>query len=171
MGSKSSSSSNSGLNQGKFQYYYNCKCSGDDLAKNPVRKIKWHSVHIMSTGSRVGANIGRGFLDVFTLGLAEIGFQGKQLSHDVILAELYCNKCSTTFYYTLEKTDDGTQMREGKYTNVFDNAYTYYPSNMNFSNLKSIYNFYSESGDNYSLVWKNCKHWAKEVYNEIKRSY
>ena len=62
-------------------------------------------------------------------------------------------------------------MREGKYTNVFDNAYTYYPSNMNFSNLKSIYNFYSESGDNYSLVWKNCKHWSKEVYNEIKRRY
>ena len=141
MGSKSSSSSNStGLNEGKFKYYYNCTCSGEDKAKNPVWKIKWHSVHIMSTGKRVGANIGRGFLDAITLGLAEIGFQGKQLSHDVILAELYCYKCKITFYYTLEKTDNGTYMKEGKYTNVFDNAWIYSPSNMDYSDLEAIYN-------------------------------
>ena len=125
----------------------------------------------MSTGKRVGANIGRGFLDAITLGLAEIGFQGKQLSHDVILAELYCYKCKRTFYYTLEKTDNGTNMREGKYTNVFNNDWIYYPSNMNYSNLKNIYNSYSQGSEKYSLVWKNCKHWAKEVYNEIKRKY
>ena len=70
----SSNSSHSGLDIGKFRYYSSCECSGKDFDKIPVERIKWHSVHIMSTGSRVGANIGRGFLDLITLGFAEIGF-------------------------------------------------------------------------------------------------
>ena len=165
------SSSESGLGVGDFHYDNNCICPREDLEKIPVRKIKWYSVHIMSTGSRVGANIGRGILDAITLGLAEIGFQGKQLSHDVILAELYCHKCNTTLYYTLEKTSNGTHMKDGKYYNVFDNAYTYYPTNMNFLDLENIYYSFEESKMDYSLVWRNCKHWAQEVYYEIKNKY
>ena len=167
----SSNSNSTGLNKGEFRYYDLCECSGKDFDKIPVKRIKWHSVHIMSTGSRVGANIGRGFLDAITLGFAEIGFQGKQLSHDVILAELYCNKHYKTLYYTLEKTNAGTDMRPGKYTNVFDNAWTYNPYNMKYSDLKSIYNYFSESSEDYDIVWSNCKHWAKEVYNKIKSKY
>ena len=42
---------------------------------------------------------------------------------------------------------------------------------MKYSDLKSIYNYFSESGEDYSVVWRNCKHWAKEVYNKIKSKY
>ena len=62
-------------------------------------------------------------------------------------------------------------MREGKYTNVFDNAWTYHPTNMKYSDLKRIYNDFSEKSADYDIVWRNCKHWAKEVYNKIKFIY
>ena len=186
MGSKSSSSSgSSGLNIAKWRSYSNnCSCEKEDnqtfdefneMKENnqKVKEIRWLVVPIMSTGARVASNIGRGILDTITLGLAEIGFQGKRLSHDALEVKIRCIKCEKSSTYTLEFTDRGSYMSLGEYScySPIDGSYYLYPKNMPLKNLRNVYNMFKKESKDYDLVWFNCKHWAKKVYYYIEDNY
>ena len=127
----------------------------------------------MSTGARVASNIGRGILDTITLGLAEIGFQGRRLSHDCLYAQVRCTKCKKSSTYTLEFKDDGSSMSCGEYNRYspIDGSYYLYPRNMSLKNLRGVYNRFKKKGKDYDIVWFNCKHWAKKVYYYIEDNY
>ena len=111
MGSKSSTS---GTQYANF-ISDSDSCACPDHSNQIVEEIEWYAVPLMSTGARVGANIGRGILDVITLGTAEIGFQGKRLSHDALRARIRCKKCGRSSIYILEFTTDGSYKRCGNY--------------------------------------------------------
>jgi len=168
-----SQSSTSGLEYANF-ISDSDSCTCPDHSNQIVEEIKWYAVPLMSSGARVGANIGRGFLDVITLGAAEISiFKGKRLSHDVLTARIRCKKCGRSSIYTLEFTDAGSKMRCGKYEyySPIDGSWTLYPRNMSYSNLRSIYESKDKSASDYNLVNYNCKNWAKEVYYKIEGKY
>ena len=169
MGSKSSTS---GIQHANF-ISDSDSCTCPDHSNQIVEEIEWYAVPLMSTGARVGANIGRGILDVITLGTAEIGFQGKRFSHDALRARIRCKKCGRSSIYILEFTTDGSNMRCGNYEyySPIDGSWTLYPRNMSYSNLRSVYESKNKSASDYDLVWYNCKHWAKEVYYYIERNY
>ena len=169
MGSKSSTS---GTQHANF-ISDSDSCTCPDHSNQIVEEIEWYAVPTMSTGARVGANIGRGLLDVITLGTAEIGFQGKRLSHDALRARIRCKKCGRSSIYILEFTTGGSKMKCGNYEyySPIDGSWTLYPRNMSYSNLRSVYESKEKSASDYDLVWYNCKHWAKEVYYYIKRNY
>ena len=167
-----SQSSTSGLEYANF-ISDSDSCTCPDYSNQIVEEIEWYAVPLMSSGARVGANIGRGILDVITLGTAEIGFQGKRLSHDVLKARIRCKKCGGSSIYPLEFTNDVSNMRCGKYEyySPIDGSWTLYPRNMSYSNLRSVYESKSKSASDYDVVWYNCKQWAKEVYYYIERNY
>ena len=145
------SSQSSGLKYAEWEDYDEC-CT--DNNSKMVEKIELYSVPLMSTGTRIGANIGRGFLDLITLGLAEVDFQGRRLSHDVILATIKCKKCNTYSYYTLEYTKDGAHFTCGEYQKYspIDGSYFLYPINMNYNSLKDIYDYYYDNGTKYHII-------------------
>ena len=134
------SNSNSGLKFAQFESKDDsCECS--DHSNQIVEEIEWYAVPTMSTGARVGANIGRSFLDAITLGLAEIDFQGKSLSHDILEAKIYCIKCMKTSSYILEFTKGRTYMICGFYKRYspIDGRCYLNPRNMIYDNLAKIY--------------------------------
>ena len=120
-----------------------------------IKEIRWLGVPIMRPGARVASNIGRGILDTITLGLAERGFQGKRLSHDVLYAKVRCTKCEESSTYTLEFTDNGSNMSCGeyKYISPIDGSYYLYPRNMSLKNLRNVYNMFKKEGKDYDLFW------------------
>ena len=116
-----------------------------------------------STGERVGLGIGRGILDVFTLGMAEIGFRGQRYTHDVIEAKISC-KTHGTQYYTLELVGYKAlcQGYYGCYSPI-DGVGEYTPRKyMTLDDLRYI-------KDNYGSG--NCKDHANTWWNKIKDWY
>ena len=67
-----------------------------------VVKLEWKAVPMSKTSTRVGLGIGRGVLDVITLGIAEAGFRAQRWSHDIIKVYTECEKCGAETPYVLE---------------------------------------------------------------------
>ena len=156
MGSNSSSSSSSSSKGNNLDYYGDwksskneCSCSYSD---KKVTKLGWYAAMMSSTGTRVGLGIGRGVLDVVTLGMAEIGFKGKTFTHDSIDVHVNCKNHGFQ-RYTLEWTGS-SHLYPGYYASYEYEKGIHYPSNMTLSNLEWIKNNYG-SGDckDHAAIW------------------
>ena len=156
------------------------KCECENSKKNKlcfcyeskinVTKLEWYAVPMSKTSTRVGLGIGRGIIDAATLGIGEAFFRGQRFSHDIIKVTT-----STGPNYVLEylgsssssssSSSDGNYLHAGYYGrwSPIDGSYTYSPSNMKLSDLRSLMNNNPGYG--------NCKDHAKVWWKKIKKKY
>ena len=123
-----------------------------------VINLYWRDVPLASIGGEI-ATIG---FRTLTLGLSEIIFKGKDLSHDIIVVET--DKGSN---YVLEWLL-GNKLRPGYYSifnrNSYNKKYDYTPKkNMKLSDLRKIMNKYPGYGD--------CKDHVRFWWEKIKENY
>ena len=163
------SSSSSGADKyGKWRNDSSCSHS---KYKKIVLYIKWISVPITNAAGMVGIVFARGL----TLGLSELAFKGQSYSHDVIEANVECTICGTRTMYTLQFSKEGRTFYPGYFQKYYpnDGVNTYRPKNMTLNDLCIVFetvwsNIYSSD---YHVVDRNCKHYAKAVYNYIYENY
>lgn len=141
-----------------------CSCSSDNYyCKHFQNKV----VPMSSDFSRGAVNVGRFFAGVFTIGLSAIVNNGiKGLEHDCVELEVHCQKCGRTMYITTELSKrNGIQTRFG-----------YYRLYLRKERQESIYLPYKNAikalpvSNSYSLVSRNCSHYAVEAYRSIIRA-
>ena len=151
----------------KFQKKKLCFCYE---SKINVTKVKWMAVPMSKTSTRVRLGIVRGVVDGVTFGGAEAFLRGQRFSHDIIKVTT-----STGPNYVLEylgsssssssSSSDGNCLHAGYYGkwSPIDGSYTYSPSNMKLSDLRSLMNNNPRYG--------NCKDHANVWWKKIKQKY
>ena len=151
MGSNSSSSSFDPEQYGKWS----SSSSDYDEKDIKINSLTLKAVPMTTTGKRVGLNIAR----VVSLGFAEIGCEGKRISHNII--EVHTNKGPD---YVLEWLGEN-KLRPGYYAKYspIDGSREYRPSNMTVSDLRKIMEDYPGEGD--------CKDHSYLWWKKIKQKY
>ena len=92
-----------------------------DESKIKITKLRWKSVNMSKDNTRIGLHIARGFVDFFTLGLAEAGFRGQTFTHDLIEVITEIGPDYTLEYLgssssSSSSSKDGNCLSCGKYT-------------------------------------------------------
>ena len=158
MGSKSSNSSSSSFDPEKYGEWKEYKGKIDYIESDiKVNDLYWRDVPMITKGKEIGLNVARGF----SLGFSEIGCEGKDISHDIIV--VITNKGPN---YVLEWLDRN-MLRPGYYDKYYrkkyKKKYNYSPNNMKLSDLRSIMNSNPGEGD--------CKDHARLWWKIIKEKY
>ena len=108
MGSKSSNSSSSSFDPEKYGEWKEYKGKIEYIESDiKVNYLYWRDVPMIAKGKEIGLNVARGF----SLGFSEIGCEGKDISHDIIVVST--NKGPN---YVLEWLDEN-MLRPGYYDN------------------------------------------------------
>ena len=163
------SSSSSGADKyGKWRNDYECI---HPTYKKKVLWIKWMSVPITNSAGMFGISFARGL----TLGLSELAFKGQDYSHDVVEANVECTICYKRTMYTLQFSKDGRTFYPGYFGIYYSNQgiAKYSPYDMTLQDLCQAFEnvWYKIDASDYDVADRNCKHYAKALYNYIYDNY
>ena len=139
-------------------------------SKINVTKVEWKAVPMSKTSTRVGLGIARGFIDGISLGTAEAFFRAQRFSHDIIevttsIGPDYVLEYLGSSSSSSSSSSNGNYLHAGYYGkwSPIDGTYTYSPSNMKLSDLRSLMNKNPGYG--------NCKDHANVWWKKIKQKY
>ena len=163
MGSVSQSSESNNYKYGKWTDDY-CKCkegSSKVFYDDTVTDIYWRSTYLVNDNLRRLTTAGR----VFTLGISEILFKGKSLTHDYVEVRVICSKCGEEKWVTFEYGCNGKCWSIGYYSKNYSLHGSIFNCNRRLEPILKIYkDLEGFEGEDYNFISNNCKTFAKKFF-------